>query len=160
MKLSITENSNAKTIIATGTGKLPASSETGTPFGNIPIRGSFPYLRNSNQYIADSGYSGHLLYYCGIYVGNTSLLVAVETGTGKLPASSETGTPFGNIPIAGTIKRDIQLYGQKIQNLVFASATPKNEPIPAFITTVANNMRAAGRGKDEIQKPYSSFHKA
>ena len=22
------------------------------------------------------------------------------------------------------------------------------------------NMRAAGRGKDEIQKPYSSFHKA
>ena len=25
-------------------------------------------------------YNGHLLYYCGIYVGNTSLLVAVENG--------------------------------------------------------------------------------
>ena len=69
---------------------------------------------------------------------NSNAKTIIATGTGKLPAFSETGTPFGNIPIAGTIKRDIQLYGQKIQNLVFASATPKNEPIPAFITTVAN----------------------
>ena len=61
--------------------------------------------------------------------------ITITNDTGKFPASSETGTPFGKIPIVGTIKRGIQLYGQKIQYFVFANITPKAEPIPAFIVS-------------------------
>jgi hypothetical protein len=52
-----------------------------------------------------------------------------------------TGSQFSySKRFSGTIKRDIQLCGQKIQNLVFASATPKNEPIPAKFPILSQTL--------------------